>query len=141
MLGGALVALTGLFFFVQAFQYGIGSIIAMRAGFFPMALGAITMLIGISLMIEGFFRPSEDHEPVAWRALIAVAASIAVFSLLIARAGFVPAVVAAVLVAALGDPASRPLGTVILSLALCLGVWLIFAYGLGMNLPPVRGWR
>ena len=140
IIGGGILIIVALVFFVQALGYGVGTVTNMRAGFFPLAVSVLAACIGIGLILEGYFSPSGEMSPVAWRPLLAISASIAAFALLIGF-GFVPAVVAAVGLAALGDPRSRPFGILLLAACCCAGVWAIFTLGLGLNLPALDGWR
>ena len=127
-------------FLVQALGYGIGTVTAMRAGFFPLAVSVLAAGIGVGLIVEGWLTGIGEMSALEWRPLLAIAASIAAFALTIGRFGFVPAVVAAVAIGSLGDPRSRPLGVVLLAISCCAGVWAIFVLGLGLNLPAFEGW-
>jgi hypothetical protein len=141
IVSGGLLITIGLMFFLPALGYGIGSVTAMRAGYFPMAVSVIMMVLGAAIMAQGLTGRLTESEKIAWRPLFAVSASMAGFALLIERFGVVPAIVAAVALAALGDRGSRPIGTFVLAALLCLGVWLIFAVGLGLPIRAFRGWR
>jgi hypothetical protein len=144
IIGGAILGFIGLFFFIQSFSYGIGTAARMQAGYFPMALGAFTTFVGISIMAPALKRGSGSKAPftrIAWRPLIAVLAGLAAFALLVGPFGLIPAVFAAVLLAALGDSGSRPVGIIGLVLFVSVGIWLIFSVGLGVTTPPFRGWR
>jgi hypothetical protein len=141
LISGALLALVGLIFLVPAFGYGIGSLTAMGAGFLPMAVSAITIGLGLAILVQGLRGRLAEVPEIAWRPLVAVAAGMAAFALLVERLGMVPAIIAAVFLAALGDRESRPLGTIVLAVFLCIGVWLVFAVGLGLPIRAFRGWR
>ncbi len=141
--GGAIAAAVGLAFLVASLRYGIGTLRSMRAGMFPLGASAALLAIGVALVLDGLRRPPPDGagESVSWRALLAVTAGIAAFALLVRPFGFVPAVAAAVVLSALGDPESRPVPIVALAAFLCLCVWLVFSLGLGMTLPAFGGGR
>jgi hypothetical protein len=62
-----------------------------------------------------------------------------VYALLIERAGLLPAVVAAVLVAALGAPPFRPWETAILAVGLAAAVAVVFVSLLGQSIALIVG--
>ncbi len=137
-IGGLLLAGVGAYFLFHSFGYGVGTPRRMGAGFFPMALGATAIVIGVLMIVRGIGR----HTPlpqIEWRPAIAILGGIALFGLIVARFGLVPAVAAAALASALGDTESRPLPTAILVVAVALGVWLIFVVGLRLPIPAFRG--
>ncbi|MGQ7793135.1 tripartite tricarboxylate transporter TctB family protein [Faunimonas sp. B44] len=141
--GGAIAAAVGLAFLLASLRYGIGTLRSMRAGMFPLGASAALLAIGLAIVLDGLRRPPPEGpaESVSWRALLAVAGGIAAFALLVRPFGFVPAVAAAVVLSALGDPESRPVAIVALAGFLCLCVWLVFSVGLGMPLPAFGGGR
>ncbi len=140
VLGGLLVALFGLAFLVPSFGYGIGRLTAMEAGLYPMGTAILTIVIGVGLVADGLRRrdPDAAEEHVSWRPLLAVSAGIAGFALVVDRFGFVAAVIAAVVLSALGDSDSRPFGTAVLAAVLCVAVWLVFSLGLAMPMQAFR---
>lgn len=139
VIGGAIIALVGAAAFYRSFAYGIGTISEMQAGFFPMVLSAIAVLLGIVIAIGGLLRPSEPGEAIAWRPLVAVLGGIGAFALLLRPLGLGPAVAAAAAIAALGDRQNRLLNLLVLGLVLAIACWLIFSVGLKLPLPLVRG--
>jgi hypothetical protein len=138
IVAGGLAVLIGLAFFVMSFEYGIGTARAMEGGFFPLMISVLVMAIGAVVAIKGFWTAAEP-ETVLWRPLLAVAAAVVVFALTVQLLGLLPAVLLTVAVSALGDPDSRPLGTVAAALVISFGVWLIFSAGLGLPIVLVRG--
>jgi hypothetical protein len=73
------------------------------------------------------------------RACLAVSGSVLIFALLIERAGLLPAVIATVLVAALGSRASRPRETLILAVCLAAAIALLFVGLLGQPITLLVG--
>jgi hypothetical protein len=75
----------------------------------------------------------------ALRPCFAIAGSVLAFALLIERAGLLPAVVAAVIIASLGEAQRQMRKTLILSVCLAAAVWLVFVVFLGQPFSPIRG--
>ena len=74
-----------------------------------------------------------------FRSCLAIAGGVLAFALLIERTGLLPAVVAAVFIASLGDARRRMRTTLILSVCLAAAVWLVFVVFLGQPFSPIRG--
>ncbi len=77
--------------------------------------------------------------PQGLRSCLAIAGSVLTFALLIERAGLLPAVIAAVVVASLGDVQRRTRRTLILSVCLAAAVWLVFVVLLDQPFSAIRG--
>ncbi|MEX0695426.1 MAG: tripartite tricarboxylate transporter TctB family protein [Rhodospirillales bacterium] len=133
-IGGTLLVLIGLAFALDALQYGIGTALRMGAGFFPLALGLVIVLLGTIFAVSGL-RRSERIDPVAWRSVAAVTTSLCSFALLVDIAGLIPALASAVMLAALGDKSNNPRAIVGLVAFCCVLAWLIFVVGLGSPAP------
>lgn len=144
LLGGLMMVAAGLFFFVGAFDYGIGTISRMRPGFVPLSLGAVLTLLGLALAASACLprwgSTSSAFPPLSARFVLAVAGSIGAFALIIERFGLVPAVLVTTAIAACGDRDARWLGTLVLVATMAVGTWLIFRAGLDLSLPAFR-WR
>lgn len=137
-LGGALLIALGIFVAVYAsMHYRVGEPARMGPGFFPVALGCILAGLGLIVLLLSFRISAYAWEvsPIAWRSLVAILASVAVFSVLVDRYGLVPATVALTFIAALAELKFRWRRTLLLAVSLALLSWLIFAVGLQMSLP------
>jgi hypothetical protein len=119
-------------------SYGIGPATRMGSGNVPMMLGIILVVLSLWIAVSAWRR---GGKPVAisWRPLICVAAAISAFCLLLPLAGFLPAIVCTIVICALADPKFSLRGTIGLVVVVTLLSWLIFAVGLQINLPVVRG--
>lgn len=138
IVAGLLLLLAGLFVLVYAtVNYAMGSAHRMGPGFYPAVLGIGTMLVSLLIVVGGFRHPGKWPQP-AWRPAIFVCASVLAFMIGLSWLGMVPAVFLTVGVAALADPASRPLGTLVLAGFVTVFAWLIFSVGFGMPLPAFR---
>jgi len=77
--------------------------------------------------------------PPRLRSCLAIAGSVLTFASLVERAGLLPAVVATVIVASLGDVQRRTRRTLILSVCLAAAVWLVFVVLLDQPFQAIRG--
>lgn len=134
--GGGLLIVAGLWFTVRAHDYTIGSLLNMGPGYFPRMIGVVTALIGGAIVLTS---RREGVITVAWRALGAIAASVALFGVLLISFGLVPATFVATCAAACADPASRPLKTVILATILSTVMATVFIGALGLPLALLKG--
>jgi hypothetical protein len=137
LVGGLLVAAVGLCFLVGALNMRIGSAMEMGPGYFPMLVGGVVIALGLVIAAVSFARPGRIEE-VEGRPMLAVFASIGGFALVLGQFGLIPAIVAGVGLAALGDRTSRPLPTLVLAVTVALGSWLAFSVGLGLPMPGLR---
>ena len=137
-LGGVALLAVGLFFFLTSFRYGIGTLIEMGPGFFPMILGAVTSVLALGIVLWALIGRGEVPDPPDWRPFLGVVASIAAFGLTIDSLGLLPASVLVVLLVGLGDRGARLLPTLGLAATVCLVSWLVFTVGLGLPIPLIR---
>lgn len=137
LVGGLVLLAIGAYFSVEAVRLGIGTTRRMGAGYFPLLGGLFTMLTAVFVTAMAFVRSGAIERP-SWRPFLTILASIAVFILVMPRAGLIPAIVATVLVAACADRMSRPIPALLLAVGLSLGAWLIFILGLGLPIRPYR---
>lgn len=137
LIGGAALALFGAWFFQHAFRYGMGDLRRMGPGWFPAAVGAVTVALGAAVFLPALFRAGETPRP-ALRPFATICAGVAAFALLIQPFGLVPATFALVAVAALAEAGFRPLHTLALAAALAALAVLVFVRGLGMPLAVAR---
>ena len=138
LIGGVLVAAAGLFVLIYGLaHYRIGTSHNMGPGYFPASLGGVTTAIGF-LIIGMSFRLSSKIEQIGWRSAFWVFASVIGFITGMIWLGLLPAVMLTVILSSLADPDSRPLETVFLIVAACVGTWLIFTVGLGLTTPLLR---
>lgn len=138
LIGGASLIALGLFVALYAAtHYSVGEPARMGPGFFPVALGWILAGLGLIIMLLAFRKTVHALHPPPFtpRSLVAVAAAITIFGLLINRVGLIPATFALVFVAAFAERRFRLRRTVLLGVALGVLSWLIFTVGLQMTLP------
>ena len=136
--------LSGLAFgFYAIIQLRLGTFAQMGPGMFPFLVGLTVAMLGAALLVTTALKRRRAQTPVDaaalqapdWRTLALVVFSIAVFALLIRRAGMVPAVFAMVLVASRSSDDLRPLKALALAAVLCVIGWVVFVLLLGLPIP------
>jgi len=125
-------------FILLARGYRIGTPARMGPGFFPIVLGGILAVLGLSLSIPALIRDGEPLPRLGLRPLLTVLAAIVVFALLLQPLGFVLSAVVLVLVSGFADPELRRIESVGLALLLTAFSVAIFValLGLPFNLWP-----
>jgi hypothetical protein len=122
-------------------NYSLGSSARMGPGYFPVALGAILALFGVVSVGRSLLRPGEAIAPFAFRPLVLVLGSVALFGLLLDRAGVLIALPCLIVVSALASRHSRINVTSVSALvglvAFCV---IVFVKGLGVPMPLIGSW-
>ncbi|WP_157928911.1 tripartite tricarboxylate transporter TctB family protein [Pararhizobium haloflavum] len=143
--GGGILIAFGLAFAIGAFRYRIGDFLEMGPGMFPLIVGLAITFMGAVVLLLGVVGGNEDPEPFdaavfkrRMRVLGLVSSSLLVFGLLIRSFGMFPAIMALVLLVGLTERERRPVVSVLTAIVLAVLAWLIFAKGLGLNIPAVR---
>lgn len=140
---GALIALIGVAAIAIGQQYGVGSLTAMKPGFFPVAVGVMLVLVGIAIAVVGGRGEEIDlaHSAMPrwdWRGGCCILAGTVCFIVLGQFFGLVPATIGCVFVAAMGDRKVEVVRAALLALAIAgLGVFL-FHYQLKIPFPLFR---
>jgi hypothetical protein len=136
---GALVMLLGAGAALVGSRYDIGDLRRMGPGFFPTALGILLAFIGVLIAgsasvntsagaVEASMRPD-------WRGWFCIVSGAGLFIILAAHAGLVPATMACVFVAALGDRTNRWTEALALATGVTIFGTLLFAYVLRIQIP------
>jgi putative tricarboxylic transport membrane protein len=112
----------------------LGTPARMAAGFFPMWLSIVLLLLGAVVLLRSFFAPSEPVGEVNARPLIAVLSGVVVFSLVVERWGFALGGVLLIVLARLAGGRFRPIEVAILATALVGASAFIFLHSLKLPL-------
>jgi hypothetical protein len=115
----------------------IGSAADMGPGFVPRALAWIILGFGVGFLAISFVKPPEPVPVLAWRPLVTILASIALFAVLFAKLGLVAACVGAILVAGTATSPVRWLSLLVFGLLMAAFSALLFVKGLGL---PFKLW-
>ena len=137
LVAGLIIAAVGGWFLVGAFDYRMGTVMRMGPGYLPMVFGIITLVLGLAIMLLALGRHGKLPQP-APRAVLAVLVSIAGFTLVLPRAGLIPAALIAVLIATRGDRDARLTSSLVLAVCVAVVSWVVFVEFLGMPMPAFR---
>jgi len=135
---GLMFVAIGVGFALGATNYSMGSSAKPGAGYFPLILSVIMAILGAIVLFKSLTIETEGGDPVggiAWRPLIIIVLSIALFGIIITRFGLVISVpVLIVLVSFAGDEFSWR-GVIISAIVLTVFSWLVFIAGLKLTIP------
>ncbi len=135
---GLLFIFFGLFaVIVAATSYPIGNAVHMGPGIFPIILGGMLILIGIVVAARVLWLGGETIEPISPRPLFMVSAGLVMFALLVEPLGFILAILALVVIGALGGWEFRVREVLVLCLVLAALAVGVFVYAIGM---PINLW-
>jgi hypothetical protein len=145
VLAGALfmaVAVLGLWI---SRDYPIGTAFRMGTGYVPRLLCWILLGLGGVVLIAGLREAQAQLQPSAgagwaWRPVVFVTASLAIFGLAIERLGLVLSILLLVAVGAVAARGLRLLETLAAALVLIALSWGIFILGLGLTIPVWPEW-
>lgn len=152
VVAGAILLLFGVVVALLSLSYEIGSLRRMGPGYFPLLLGLL--LCGVALLIIGeglgkYWQSRQRSETegrssnvleIGWhdmRALSLPLVAVLLFALLLERAGLIPAVFAAVIVAGCAERRNSLAVNLVLATLSTLFIAAIFVYGLGLPLQLV----
>ena len=131
-----LIAL-GAAIMIQGSGYKVGNLTHMGAGFVPVVLGALLVLVGAAIGLTA--GPADFGDATTarteWRGWLCIVGSIFAFVVLGTWGGLVPATFVSVLVAALGDRDNSLRDALLLAAAITVAGVVIFVYGLKMTFP------
>ncbi len=120
-------------------DYKFGSTLRMGPGFFPVILGGILVLIGLSVMVSGLRRSEAIQGSWSVRAMILMPLSLVLFGLLMELAGFIPSLAALIFVAASSGREFRFIEVFLVCLLL-IGLSVgVFIWGLNLPYPLLKG--
>jgi putative tricarboxylic transport membrane protein len=139
--------LSGLFFIgvgglgiFMAQDYPMGTALRMGPGYFPIVLSGVLILMGIYCLVQGLLKP--ERLPGNWspRALLILPIATVIFGLLMEHAGFIPALIALVFTSAYAGSEFKFVEVLIMAIALTIGSWALFIWGLGLPYPLIVGY-
>jgi hypothetical protein len=116
-------------------EYDMGTAAHMGPGYFPAMLSWLLIIIGAFIAARSFVIEGPPIAAVRWRSLIAILGSIALFGLLIQRAGAAIGIVVVIGAAALATRESRWKEVVPLAVFMAVACVLVFIVGLKQPLP------
>ncbi|TAL75086.1 MAG: tripartite tricarboxylate transporter TctB family protein [Burkholderiaceae bacterium] len=138
--GGVLIIAIGLGAVLGGVSYRIGTLRQMGPGFFPAAVGALMVLMGVLIAIQGLAHKHADADaepdpPAEWRGWLCIVGGIVAFILLGDYGGLLPATFGVVFISALGDRQNSIKEAAVLAVAGCLVSTIIFWWMLQLQFP------
>jgi hypothetical protein len=109
------------------------------SGSLPRALCWICVAFGVFMLVRAFVTDGPPIARVPWRAVTVVTAAVVIFGLLIERFGYVPAAIAAPLMASLALKGNRWRESTVFAVLLAGGATLLFITLLGQPLRYFGG--
>ena len=135
---GLMFIVVGISFTIGATNYSFGSSARPGPGYFPFGLGILLAVLGAMVLFKALTIETEDGEPIgvwAFRPLIWIVGSVAVFGFALPFLGMIIALpILVVVAAAAGDEFHW--GEALMNAAiLTVGSYFIFIYGLKLVIP------
>jgi Tripartite tricarboxylate transporter TctB family len=135
---GVMFVVVGVVFAVGATNYSMGTSARPGAGYFPMILSVAMALLGAVVLFKALTIETEGGDPIgsiAWRPLLVIVASIAVFGFALPVLGmFITIPLLVIMVSFAGDEFGW-VGVLLNCAVLTLGSWIIFIWGLHLTIP------
>jgi Tripartite tricarboxylate transporter TctB family len=137
---GVMLIAIGAVAVFMARDYPFGTALRMGAGFFPVVLGVILVLFGLYFAARGLrFSAPKIEGNWSLRALIMLPLAFVLFGVLMELAGFVPAMLALIIVSAAAGREFRAGEVLALSVALTAMCVALFIWALGLPYPLIVG--
>jgi len=144
-LGALMLLALGAVVLGLGLTYRMGSLNRMGAGFIPVVLGVLLMLVGLAIgataapagrEVMANPLPGEGrHSGVEWRGWLCILGGVAGFVALGNYGGLIPATFASVFISAMGDRENTVKGAATLGAILSVFCVIVFHYGLSLQLP------
>ena len=135
---GLLLIFVGAAFAIGATGYNFGAAVRPGPGYFPFGLGIILAVLGVIVFITSFVRRCTDGDPIGaipWRPLICVVGAIVFFAVGLPRLGFVIAFPLMIVLTSYASTEFTWKGALLTALVLTVASYLIFIFGLQLNIP------
>jgi hypothetical protein len=135
---GLMFLVAGIGFAWGALNYSFGSSTRPGPGYFPFGLGAILAILGAMILFKSLTVETDGGDrfgAIAWRPLLLIVASVAVFGALVPRLGMFMSLPILVVVASLAGDEFHWGEVLINAAVLTVFSWVIFIWGLGLTIP------
>jgi hypothetical protein len=129
---GVMLIVAGAATMLIARHYAFGSALRMGPGYFPTVLGGLLILFGLYILVQGLRSNEKIKGSWSLRALIVLPLAFVLFGVLMAHAGFVPALAVLIFMSALASPQFRLVEVLLLSVVLTALSVALFVWGLGL---------
>ena len=132
VLAGAFFIAVGIAGAIIGWSYPMGTPLRMGAGYFPRLLCWLLVGLGALIAVKGMLGGGSLPDRLHVRPLVCISAALVAFALLLSTAGIVVAVLAVVLIGAVGGPEFRSVEAVPLAIVLAAAAVGLFVFALGM---------
>ena len=136
---GVMFCAVGIGFAIGATDYRLGASARPGPGYFPLGLGILLALFGAVITVNALRARMHDEAQrigaFAWRPLLVIVASIALFGAVLPRLGLAISLPLLVILISFAGDEFRWKGVLVSAFALTLGSWAVFVYGLGLVIP------
>lgn len=116
-------------------HYTLGTAARMGPGYFPRILGILLVVLGLVLALRAIRLNGPPLSRWHWRPVLIVLGSVALFGLVLNRAGLVVSTIFLIVAASAASREFRPRESVVAGVALAALVVAIFVYGIKLQLP------
>ncbi|MBS0447066.1 MAG: tripartite tricarboxylate transporter TctB family protein [Proteobacteria bacterium] len=135
---GLMFIVIGVVFAIGAGHYPMGTSAKPGAGYFPIILSVILALLGAVVLFKSLTFEADGGDRIgviAWRPLLVVVASIALFGLALPRLGMFITIPLVVLLVSFAGGDFRWKGVLVNCVVLTVGSWAVFIQGLALTIP------
>jgi Tripartite tricarboxylate transporter TctB family len=135
---GLMFLAVGIGFAWGATTYSFGTSARPGPGYFPFGLGVLLAILGAFVLFEALTIETEDGEKFghfAWRPLLIILASVALFGFLLPRLGMLISLPLLVLISSWASDEFTWKAAVINAVVLTAMSWVIFVKGLALTIP------
>lgn len=130
----------GMTAIIIARDYGMGTALKMGPAYFPTVLSVLLILIGTISLVRSFIRPGSPVGRYAFKGLLLVTASTALFGLIVRGAGLIIALPLLVIISSYASTQFSWKYSLAMAAGLTVFCVLIFLKGLGVPLPILGIW-
>jgi hypothetical protein len=136
---GLFLVAVGVIAVVIARNYTFGTALRMGPGFFPTVLGGFLILSGLYILANGLRSGETLAGSWSLRSLIVLPLALALFGVLIDRAGFIPAMLVLIFGSGLAGTDFRLIELLVFSVLLTALCAIVFVWALGLPYPLIAG--
>lgn len=135
---GLMFTVVGVIFAVGATNYNMGASARPGPGYFPLLLGVVQTILGAVVLFKSLTIETEGGDKIgaiAWRPLLVIVFSIALFGILLPRAGMIITIPILIITSSFAGNQFSLKGVLASCVVLTAFSWLIFIYGLKLVIP------
>ena len=130
--------IVGVVFAVGATNYKMGTSARPGAGYFPLILSVIMIILGCVVLFKSLTIETEGGDlvgDIAWRPLLVIVAAIAAFGVTLPFFGMLIAVPILIVMVSFAGQEFKWTGVAISSAVLTAFAWFVFVWGLKLTIP------